>query len=183
MNQNGQLIEQVIFTNKDFVQIAINDKTLLFVKSEKCIYSVNKTFNTLQKVPHDDIVNNIKSVRSLFGKITFEPYNSSDKINELFGYKQRSFELSNNSDFKLSGQLSLVLLPGLFDTAFKEYIEFDRRNQPFEFPINEDEITANLSINISTPMGNQSQYIELISVERIDSCIEIDEISKYTIMN
>lgn len=181
LNQSGQVSEQELITNEDFVLIKFGGKVLLFNKLLNCIYMVNPSFKTLSKVSMGDQESKINKIKELFGKIIYEPVSTTG---ELYGHQIRKFDLHNISkSTQLSGYLTLISIPEIMDTALYEYFKLDEKNQPFVLPKDKYEITANLFVKFITPVGEQNQTIDLESIDTVESDKDFNEICRYPVMN
>jgi hypothetical protein len=180
IQQNENTIEQILTANDKYVLITVGKNKMLFSVEECKSYMINESFGTLQIIHTEKTEREITIAKAQLGEIILKKASVNNLIHEIFGYSKREFEITNNSSkIAISGKLTMVLIPELNNTGIGKYLDFDKNNQPFVFPRAECEVTSNMHLAISSPLGIQNQELELKSVERIDYDKNFEEIFSY----
>jgi hypothetical protein len=162
-------IAQVLQITQTEVLIEIAGKKFVFIKELNQYYQLNPADENLTLVDNTDIMFQIEKVRELLdpnGAVLIE------ENAQYNGYVARVFEFeSTNAIFSITSKIITATVPGISETAYKAYQDFEAQTQLVDIHYTEGEIMAYNKSEVATPQGIQVQEIELVSVEKSD-CTE-----------
>lgn len=178
---NQQCLKQILFINEKMVIISLNNKWSVFHKEMDSSYYLNMDNKSLSVIDYSKFKFQMESISKEFGAIEMCE-KKSEEI--LLGYPSKKYHYKNAQIVpNLNSEIKVVAIPQFDKTAYISYINFEKKNQLIEIPLESNELIAYNITDLIFLQGKQTQKTELILIEEWSFSNDFLEISNYSLRN
>ncbi len=170
---NSKEYEQKIFIDEKIVLTNISKKYLVYVKSKNSTYTIDFESKTLKLIDYTTIIQQQNQIIKLLGTFDIKESKTQNKILEFDTFSYEIGDLNN----QYFSSIQIIKIPGLEETSYADYYEFEKQYQLTSIDLKKNEIIAASRTSLGSILGNQTQSLKLVSIKNInmESVFNINE--------